>query len=67
MQRHALLITRVLLFVMAEGLPERILETVASSGQVDSYQYACSLNIDHQHVVGAIKSLESLGEVSKQW
>ena len=49
---------------MAEGLPERILEAVASKGQVDSCQYACNFNIDHQSVVGAIKSLESLGDVS---
>ena len=49
---------------MAEGLAERILDSIASQGEVDSYRYACSLEIDHQAVVGAIKSLESLGDVS---
>ena len=51
--------------VSTEGIAERILVTVDSRGQVDSYEYACETGVDHQVVVGAIKSLESLGDVSE--
>ncbi len=49
---------------MAEGIAECILKTIASTGQVNSYQYANEVNTDHQTIVGAIKSLSSLGDVS---
>lgn len=52
------------LHTMAEPLPEMILEAIASIGEVDTYSYACNSNIDHQAVVGAVKSLQSLGDVS---
>lgn len=51
---------------MADHLPELILEAVAQDGEVDTYLYACNSGIDHQAVVGAVKSLQSLGDVSKQ-
>lgn len=47
-----------------DGLPEQILEIVAERSLLDSYQYACELGKNHQEIVGAVKSLESLGDVS---
>jgi len=43
-------------------LPETILQQI-SQGQTDSLEIANHLNVDHQKVIGAIKSLESLGNV----
>lgn len=47
-----------------DGLPEQILEIVAERSLLDSYQYANELSKNHQEIVGAVKSLESLGDVS---
>ena len=43
-------------------LPETILQQI-NQGQTDSLEIANHLNVDHQKVIGAIKSLESLGNV----
>ncbi|VDD81059.1 unnamed protein product [Mesocestoides corti] len=40
------------------NLPEKLLELLASESPLDSLQLAESLKLDHQVVVGAIKSLE---------
>ncbi|PAV55971.1 hypothetical protein WR25_25439 [Diploscapter pachys] len=43
-----------------ENLPQMILETIDKSKEpLDSLQYAAQLKIDHQRVVGAIKSLQA--------
>ena len=42
-----------------------ILQLVANRGTVESLQVAKQLNVDHQKVVGAVKSLQSLGNVSE--
>lgn len=47
-----------------DGLPEQILEIVAERSVLDSYQYAHELGKNHQEIVGVVKSLESLGDVS---
>ena len=46
-------------------LPEQILKALDSSqaSNIDSLSLADSFGIDHQKIVGAIKSLESLGQV----
>lgn len=44
--------------------PQQILLAVEKHGSVISYEFAKALNEPHQRIVGAIKSLESLGEVS---
>uniref|UniRef100_A0A1X7T1L3 PheRS DNA binding domain-containing protein n=1 Tax=Amphimedon queenslandica TaxID=400682 RepID=A0A1X7T1L3_AMPQE len=49
----------------AESLPDALLEALAEKGRVDSYEYASSVGRNHQDVVGAVKSLESFGDVIK--
>ena len=48
-------------------LPEKILKSIDDSqtSSVDSLSLADNYGIDHQKIVGGIKSLESLGEVIK--
>lgn len=47
-------------------LTEEILKAIDNSGNpLDSIALASKLNVDHQKLVGAIKSLESLGDVIK--
>lgn len=46
---------------MVEALLQRVEK---ADGDVDSLELAASLGVDHQLVVGAVKSLQSLGEVS---
>ena len=47
-----------------EVTPEDLLKFLADRGSLDSYSYAQKTGSEHQAVVGAIKSLESLGDVS---
>lgn len=49
---------------LAMDFPQQILLAVEKNGSVISYEFAKALNEPHQKIVGAIKSLESLGEVS---
>jgi len=47
-----------------QDLPTRVLQELDKAGQTDSLQLATSLGVDDvQRVVGAIKSLEALGDV----
>lgn len=46
-------------------LSQQLLHALARDGWVSSFQFAAATGQDHQRVVGAIKSLESLGNVSK--
>ncbi|XP_042888257.1 phenylalanine--tRNA ligase alpha subunit-like [Penaeus japonicus] len=48
---------------LAMDFPQQILLAVEKNGSVISYEFAKALNEPHQKIVGAIKSLESLGEV----
>ena len=48
---------------MAE-LGERLLQLIAERDQIDTLDVAKELNIDHQKIVGTVKSLQSLGDVS---
>ena len=56
-------------------LPEKILHLLdGASGSLESLSLSAQLNEDHQKLVGAVKSLEALGEVIetqqttiKQW
>ena len=41
-----------------------LLHVLSSTDNVDSYEYARKIGKDHQLVVGAVKRLESLGDVS---
>ena len=45
-------------------LPLSLLQFIENEGEVNSLEYAKSNAIDHQKIIGAIKSLESLGDVS---
>lgn len=47
----------------AEDLGRKLLKLLAQRGSVDSYELSQELGVDHQQVVGAVKSLQSLGEV----
>ena len=44
-------------------LADLLLKLVADRGSIDSYEVAKELHKDHQLVVGAIKSLQSMGNV----
>ena len=44
-------------------LPEKILAVLAEVKVIDSLQLALKFNVDHQRIVGAVKSLEGLGDV----
>lgn len=46
---------------VTESLLQRLRD--GESGGLDSLELALSLGVDHQQVVGAVKSLQSLGEV----
>ena len=49
---------------MAEELNEILLGRVAERGRLDTYEFSQETGRDHQAVVGAVKSLRSLGDVS---
>ena len=49
---------------MAVLLNEEILKAIDDNGQIDTYEYAISTGRDHQIVVGAVKSIQSMGNVS---
>ena len=49
---------------MAE-VAEQLLLELDQAGTVDSTQVAKKLGVNHQNIVGAIKSLQSLGNVSE--
>ena len=46
------------------ALPEAILKVVNDREKLDTWEYSLETNTEHQTIVGAIKSLESLGDVS---
>ena len=48
---------------MAE-LGEKLLQLIAEKDQVDTLDVAEELIVDHQKIVGAVKSLQFLGHVS---
>ena len=51
---------------MAESVSElcgTLLQLLDDRGSIDSYEVAKELDKDHQLVVGAVKSLQSLGNV----
>ena len=48
--------------VMAE-LAEKLLQLIAEKEQINTLNVAKELSVDHQKIVGAVKSLQSLGEV----
>ena len=49
-----------------QDIGEQLLKLLAERGSVDSYQLSQELQNKHQLIVGAIKSLQSLGNVSTQ-
>ena len=49
---------------MAE-LSDKLLKFLEENGSLDSQEISNSLDIDHQKIVGAIKSLQSLEDVRK--
>lgn len=48
---------------MASELGEKILQYLSHTPSVSSLQLAKELEEDHQKIVGAIKSLQSLGDI----
>ena len=51
---------------MAE-LAEQLLVILAERGEINTLEISKELNADHQKLVGAVKSLQSLGEVCARW
>lgn len=47
-----------------EELNELLLRRVEEAGRLDSFEFSRETGRDHQAVVGAVKSLSSLGDVS---
>lgn len=52
---------------MADGPVAEVLlrQLAAADGGLDSAELAAKLGVEHQAVVGAVKSLQALGEVSR--
>ena len=48
-----------------ELLSETILKVIADRGKLDTWNYSLEIERDHQSIIGAVKSLESLGDVSE--
>ncbi|XP_070562510.1 phenylalanine--tRNA ligase alpha subunit-like [Ptychodera flava] len=48
---------------MGDSLGEKILQEIEEQGNVNTEELAKRLDIDHQQVVGAVKSLQSLGNL----
>ena len=46
---------------------EEVLQAVEKTGEVDTLSLAKKLGVNHQVLVGAVKSLQSLGDVSCFW
>lgn len=46
------------------NLTEEILKAIEARGSLDTYEYATATNRDHQSIVGVIKSIQALGDVS---
>ena len=46
-------------------LGEQILQILEQKGRLDSYEFSQETSREHQSVVGAIKSLQSVGNVSE--
>jgi len=44
--------------------PTQFLKDLDSINSINSLKYAQDKNVDHQKIIGVIKSLESLGNVS---
>ena len=49
---------------MMANLTEEILNVIEAKGSVDTYEYATTTDNEHQTVVGVIKSIQALGDVS---
>lgn len=50
---------------MAAELQEEVLRIIDAKGEIDTLELATSLNQDHQKVIGAVKSLQALGDLIK--
>ena len=48
----------------AESLNQFLLEKIDANGTVDTLELSKECNKDHQSLVGAVKSLQTLGNVS---
>lgn len=49
---------------MASDLSEKVLHYLDTHESVDTLHLAVLFNVDHQKVIGAVKSLQALGDVS---
>ena len=49
---------------MTTDLNEEVLKYLAQNNKLDTLKFASLLNVDHQKVIGAVKSLQALGDVS---
>ena len=46
------------------NLTDEILQSIETKGSLDTYEYATNTGKEHQAVVGVIKSIQALGDVS---
>jgi phenylalanyl-tRNA synthetase alpha chain len=49
---------------MACNLSEKLLQYLDGHERVDTLHLAAVFNVDHQKIIGAVKSLQALGDVS---
>jgi phenylalanyl-tRNA synthetase alpha chain len=49
---------------MASDLSEKVLQYLDGHENIDTLHLAELLSVDHQKVIGAVKSLQALGDVS---
>ncbi len=58
-------VDHIFLEISIMELAEKVLQVLSDEGSTDSLKLTSKFNEDHQKIVGAIKSLESLGDVVK--
>lgn len=51
---------------LTQDFEKLILEEVENTGKLNTYEFAKDLQRDHQLIVGAVKSIQSVGEVSEE-
>lgn len=50
---------------LTQDFEKLILEEIERTGKLNTYEFAKDLQRDHQLIVGAVKSIQSVGEVRK--
>lgn len=49
-----------------QSLDRLVLEAVEERGSIETFEFAKELGKDHQSIVGSVKSIHALGDVSEE-